>query len=305
MRVALLVGGKSTEREVSLKGGKAVYKAILELGYKVEVFDTAIDLPKLAQKAKDLDVAFILVHGAGGEDGSLQGFLDLLELPYQGAGILGSALALHKGLSKLLYQKAGLPVPKGKTFTFKDSFSKIKEYARFLGYPLIVKPATQGSSVGLALVEKEEDLKPSLEKAWEIDKEILLEEYLRGRELTVGILEEKPLPVVEIIPQAKFFNYETKYTPGLAKEICPAPISEELTQKAQNYALKAHKALYLRHYSRTDMILVENEIFVLETNTIPGMTETSLLPLSAKVYGYEFKDLIKKLIDLALRNKKK
>lgn len=269
----------------------------------MEFFDPAYDLVKLAQRAKDFDVAFLVIHGPGGEDGTLQGFLEMIGLPYQGAQVLGSALAMHKGLSKILYERAGLPVPKGFLFKKEDNkMETIYEVANKLGYPLIVKPATQGSSIGLSLVEDSSLLKEALEKAFEIDNEILLEEYVKGRELTVGVLDDKPLPVVEILPKSKFFDYETKYIPGMAEEICPANISEELTKTAQNYALKAHKALYLRHYSRTDMILRDNEIFVLETNTIPGMTETSLLPLAAKVAGYSFKALIQKLLDLALEN---
>lgn len=303
MRVALLAGGISSEREVSLKGAKAVHQALVELGHRVEFFDPAYDLPRLAQKAKEFDVAFLVVHGPFGEDGTLQGFLEMIGLPYQGAGVLGSALAMHKGLSKILYEKAGLPIPKG--FLFKKEknfdFERIKEAGKTLGYPLIVKPATQGSSVGLSLVEDPFFLKEAVEKAFEIDQEILLEEYLKGRELTVGILDDKPLPVVEILPKAKFFDYHTKYTPGMAEEICPAPLSPELTKKAQDYALRAHQALYLRHYSRTDMILKDDEIYILETNTIPGMTETSLLPLAARVAGYSFKDLIQKLLELALK----
>ncbi len=303
MRVALLAGGKSSEREVSLKGAEAVKQALLELGHKVEFFDTAFDLPKLAQRAKEFDVAFLCVHGPGGEDGTLQGFLEMIGLPYQGAGVLGSALAMHKGLSKLLYQKAGLPVPKGFLVRKDDSFQILKEAAQTLGYPLVVKPATQGSSVGLSLVETSSFLKEAVERAFELDDEILLEEYIMGKELTVGILDEKPLPVVEILPKGKFFDYHTKYTPGMAEEICPANIPEELTRKAQDFALRAHRALYLRHYSRTDMILRDEEIYVLETNTIPGMTETSLLPLAAKVAGYSFKELIQKLLDLALESR--
>jgi D-alanine-D-alanine ligase len=302
LRVALLAGGTSSEREVSLKGAKAVHSALLELGHRVEFFDPASDLLNLVQRAKDFDVAFLVMHGPGGEDGTLQGFLDMLGLPYQGAGVLGSALAMHKGLSKILYERVGLPVPKGKLFKKGISLALMRDYAHSLGFPLIVKPATQGSSVGLSLVENEYALGEAVEMAFEVDEEILLEEHLKGRELTVGILGEEPLPVVEIQHRAKFFNYETKYTPGLAEEICPAPISKELTLTAQEYALRAHRALYLRHYSRTDMILVEDKIFVLETNTIPGMTETSLLPLSAKVAGLSFKDLIEKLLRLALES---
>ncbi len=302
LRIALLAGGKSSEREVSLKGAEAVKKALEKLGHKYEFFDPATDLPIIAQRAKEFDCAFLVMHGPGGEDGTLQGFLDSIGLPYQGSGVLGSALAMHKGLSKKLYKSAGLPVPKGKIFLKDSLFSDIANFAKGLGYPLVVKPATQGSSVGLSIVKKEEDLKETLERAFSIDNEILLEEYLKGREITVGILDDKPLPVVEIIPKdSETFDYKTKYTPGLAEEICPAVLPESLTKKAQEYGLKAHNTLRLRHYSRTDMIIIGEEIYILETNTIPGMTETSLLPLAAKVAGYTFENLIQKLLDLALK----
>jgi len=302
LKIALLAGGTSSEREVSLKGAEAVKKAFKKLGHKFEFFDPAKDLPILAQKVKEFDCAFLVMHGPGGEDGTLQGFLDSINLPYQGAGVLGSALAMHKGLSKEIYKNAGLKVPEGKVFFRDENFENIKKYAEKLGYPLVVKPATQGSSVGLSIVKKEEELKPACQKAFEIDNEILLEEYLKGREITVGVLENKPLPVVEIIPKfSEIFDYKTKYTPGFAEEICPANLPQEITEKAQKYALKAHKALRLRHYSRTDMIVVENEVYVLETNTIPGMTETSLLPLSARVAGYSFEELIQKLLELVLK----
>ncbi|RLG11378.1 D-alanine--D-alanine ligase [Candidatus Pacearchaeota archaeon] len=302
LKIALLAGGTSSEREVSLKGAEAVKKAFKKLGHKFEFFDPAKDLPILAQKVKEFDCAFLVMHGSGGEDGTLQGFLDSINLPYQGAGVLGSALAMHKGLSKEIYKNAGLKVPEGKVFFRDENFENIKKYAEKLGYPLVVKPATQGSSIGLSIVKKEEELKPACQKAFEIDNEILLEEYLKGREITVGVLENKPLPVVEIIPKfSEIFDYKTKYTPGFAEEICPANLPQEITEKAQKYALKAHKALRLRHYSRTDMIVVENEVYVLETNTIPGMTETSLLPLSARVAGYSFEELIQKLLELVLK----
>ncbi|MCS7199111.1 MAG: D-alanine--D-alanine ligase [Caldimicrobium sp.] len=300
LRIALIAGGNSSEREVSLKGAKAVEKALLELGHVVEFYDPAFDLKKLVSRSSEIDLAFLVIHGPGGEDGTLQGFLEMLGIPYQGAGVLGSALAVHKGIAKILYQQAGLPVPKGKCFSKEEGLKNIRDYAFSLGLPLVVKPAKQGSSIGLSLIKKLEDLEEALEIAFLQDDEILVEEYIKGREMTVGILDDKPLPVVEIIPQGEYFTYETKYTPGMAEEICPARISPELTLKAQTYGLKAHKALYLRHYSRTDLILKDEEFYVLETNTIPGMTETSLLPLAAKVAGYSFRELVAKLIWLAL-----
>ncbi len=301
LRVALIAGGTSSEREVSLKGGKAVEQALKELGHRVFFFDPATDLPSLMQRAKELDVAFLCLHGRGGEDGTIQGFLELLGLPYQGAGVLGSALAMHKGISKRLYQMAGLRVPAGETFSKDFSSETLREYAKHLGFPLVVKPASHGSSIATNIVQDDRELFLAIEQALAVDEEVLLEEFIKGREITCGVLEEAPLPLVEIVPKGSiFFDYRTKYTPGYAEEICPAPLDQDLTAKGQTCGLLAHKVLRLRHYSRTDMILKDREFFVLETNTIPGMTETSLLPLAAKVAGYSFKDLVKKLLELAL-----
>ncbi len=300
LRVALLAGGTSSEREVSLKGARAIEEALKKLGHKVELFDPATDLSKLAAEREKFDCAFLVVHGPGGEDGVLQGFLDSIGLPYQGAGVLGSALAMHKGISKELYKLAGLKVPEGKSFT-KEELAIAEEYAQSLGLPLVIKPATQGSSIGLSIVEDWTELEKAFEKAFSLDKEVLVEKFLEGREITVGVLGEEVLPVVEIIPKgARFFDYQTKYTPGMAEEICPAHIPEYLYKKAQRYGMLAHKALKLRHYSRTDMIVFKDDVYVLETNTIPGMTETSLLPLAAKVAGYDFTSLIDKLLKMAL-----
>ncbi len=299
-RVALLCGGDSPEREVALRGGEAVARALQARGHEVERFDPPQDLARLAQKAAEFDAAFLVLHGPGGEDGTIQGFLDSLRLPYQGAGVLGSALAMHKGLSRLLYQSAGLKVPPGKVFR-REETSQISAFCETLGYPVVVKPATQGSSLGLSLVKDPGDLSEALDQAWALDFEVVVEKYISGREITVGILGEEALPVVEIIPEtSEFFDYHTKYTPGAAREICPAEIPEELARKAQHAALLAHRVLRLRHYSRTDMILAGEEIYVLETNTIPGMTETSLLPLAARVAGLSFEDLVEKLLFMAL-----
>ncbi|NPB09445.1 MAG: D-alanine--D-alanine ligase [Thermodesulfobacteria bacterium] len=295
-KVALLCGGRSAEREVSLKSGEAVERALRARGYPVERFDPATDLATLARRAGEFDLAFLALHGPGGEDGTIQGFLDSLGLPYQGAGVLGSALAMDKALSKLLYREAGLPVPRA------VELRKGGPVPSPLPLPAVVKPASQGSSVGMSIVEREEDLAEALERAFRYEDRVLVEEYLAGRELTVGVLGEETLPVVEIIPGEKhrFFDYEAKYTPGATQEICPAEIPEEVARKAQEYALRAHEALRLRHYSRTDFIYARGEVYVLETNTIPGMTETSLLPLAARVAGYSFEDLVERLVELAL-----
>ena len=294
--MALLAGGCSAEREVSLKGAEAVKRALKARGIPYVFFDPAKDLPLLASQAKDFDVAFLVLHGPGGEDGRIQGFLDALGRPYQGSGVLGSALAMDKSLSKLLYQNSALPVPRS------IEWRKGEPVPQLEFFPVVVKPVSQGSSVGMSLVSDQEALEEALFLAGRYEERVLIEEYLEGRELTVGILDEEALPVVEIIPGEghRFFDYEAKYTPGATEEICPARVPKEIFAKAQEYALRAHRALRLRHYSRTDFIWAGEEVYVLETNTIPGMTETSLLPLAAKVAGYSFEDLVEKLLLLAL-----
>jgi len=302
LKIALIAGGTSSEREVALKGAEAVKRAFESLEVEYELFDPADDLLDLVKRVDEFNAAFILLHGPGGEDGSIQGFLDTIGLAYQGAGVVGSALAIHKGVSKELYKSAGLLVPEGKCF-LKKELDQALEFAKSLGFPVIVKPATQGSSIGLSIVKSESELKEACERVWEIDEEVLIEEYIKGREITVGVLGEEVLPVVEIIPKhSEFFDYESKYTPGMTEEVCPAQIEESLSKLAQQIGLKAHRVLRLRDYSRTDMILTEDgKIYVLETNTIPGMTETSLLPLAARVAGYSFEELVKTLLEFTLK----
>ncbi len=298
--MALLAGGISPEREVSLRGADSVYRAIDKDRYEVRRYDPATDLHRLVAEARELDCALIILHGRGGEDGTIQGMLELLGIPYQGAGVLGSALAMDKALAKEIYSLAGLTTPKARKLRRGDPLNLDN-----LAFPVVVKPATQGSSIGLEIVKKREELPQALKTAFSLDDNLVLEEFIPGRELTCGILDETPLPVIEIIPgeDYPFFNYEAKYLPGATKEICPAPIPEEIKLKVQEAALRAHRALRLRHVSRSDFIWGEDgEIYILETNTIPGMTETSLLPLAAKVAGLDFPALIEKLISMALRD---
>ncbi|HBI15759.1 MAG TPA: D-alanine--D-alanine ligase [Desulfobulbaceae bacterium] len=304
LRLALLAGGVSGEREVSLKGAAGVEKALDPEKYEVVRFDPATDLSLIAARAKDIDVAFILLHGIHGEDGTIQGFLDLLGIPYQGAGVLGSALAMDKNLAKTMYRLHGLPVATWEMASRED----IADPARLLAaveLPLVVKPVRQGSSIGMSIVRDAKALGLALAKAFAHDRQVMVEQYIKGREITVGVIgNDRPvaLPLVEIIPDSRyeFFDYEAKYQPGATREICPAQVSEETRNKAQEYGLAAHHALQLRGYSRTDMIVSGNDICLLETNTIPGMTPTSLLPQAAAVYGLPFPALLDRLIELAL-----
>lgn len=304
LRLALLAGGKSGEREVSLKGAEEVAKALNPQKYEVRRYDPATDLEKLAAEADTLDVAFILLHGPFGEDGTVQGFLDLLGIPYQGSGVLGSALAMDKNLAKVLYRNNGLQVPEWHMAKKEDINNPGKVLGQ-LGLPLVIKPACQGSSLGMTIARSEDEITEGLIKAFAVDRQVMVEEYIEGREITGGVLgnnELNALPLVEIIPgaQYEFFDYDAKYQPGASKEICPAVLDDPLTIRAQQHAITAHRALQLRGYSRTDMIISGDDIYVLETNTIPGMTPTSLLPQGAAAAGLDFAALLDRLIELAL-----
>ncbi|MGX9727107.1 MAG: D-alanine--D-alanine ligase family protein [Candidatus Electronema sp. VV] len=305
IRLALIAGGISGEREVSLRGAAGVEQALNKDKYEVVRYDPAADLARLAADASQLDAAFILLHGIGGEDGTVQGMLELLGIPYQGSGVLGSALAMHKHLAKVMYRLHGLPVAAWE-IAEKAHVSDPAPLLAKLRLPLVVKPVRQGSSLGMSIVRQAEQLAAALATAFEHDSEVMVEEFISGREITVGVLgneELTALPLVEIIPDRRFdfFDYEAKYTPGATREVCPAEVSDRIRDKAQDYGLRAHNALQLRGYSRTDMIIHEDgEIFLLETNTIPGMTPTSLLPQAAAQIGLDFPALLDRLIELAL-----
>jgi len=304
LRLALIAGGKSSEREVSLKSGNQVYQALNQDRYDIRRYDPLTDLERLVREAGELDAALIIMHGRGGEDGSMQGLLDLLEIPYQGSGVLASALAMDKELSKAIYQMAGLRVPAALAFHRQKAPSPPEIEAK-LGLPVVIKPVHEGSSIGISMAGTPEALKTGLAAAFALDNRVLVEEFIQGTEVTGGVLGNarlQALPLVEIIPASTyaFFDYEAKYQPGATEEICPARLSPEMTKRAQECALIAHQALGCRGYSRTDMMIREQEIFVLETNTIPGMTATSLFPQGAKAAGIDFPVLLDTLVNLAL-----
>lgn len=304
INIALLSGGISSEREVSLSGGYQVYDALDKEKYEIFRYDPATDLNKLVGDAETIDAALLILHGPYGEDGTVQGLLDLLDIPYQGAGVLGSAIAMNKLASKRLYQQAGIPIPAYLSFSKGDKVD-LAFCVETLGLPIVVKPVSAGSSVGMTIVKDQKDLSAAMAKAFDQDETILLEEYIRGLELTCAVLgnrEIEALPVIEILPGEghEFFDYEAKYIAGLTQEICPARIDDSVRKKVQDYAMSAHKTLFLKGYSRTDMILSDRKVFVLETNTIPGMTETSLLPRAARVAGYSFSQLLDRLIELSM-----
>jgi len=308
MTIALLSGGISSEREVSIASGNQVYEALDQNKYNVIRYDPKSDLQRLIEDAPKIDAALIILHGPFGEDGTVQGLLDLLGIPYQGAGVLGSAIGMNKIASKQLYEKSGILTPPYMTLKRNDVLNP-DDCADRLGLPLVVKPVGSGSSVGISIVKSADALKDAMDKAFEEDDEILLEAFVKGIELTGGVIgneELQALPIIEIIPDDahEFFDYVAKYTAGVTEEICPARINDAMTEKAQACAQKAHRAIFCRGYSRTDMILSDEEIYVLETNTIPGMTPTSLLPQAAAAAGISFSRLLDRLIELSIEAQK-
>jgi D-alanine-D-alanine ligase len=304
LTLALLSGGVSSEREVSLNSGDQVFEALDKDKYQIIRYDPKTDLARLVEDASSIDAALIILHGPYGEDGTVQGLLELLGIPYQGSGVLGSAIAMNKLAAKYLYEKAGLPVPPCIALQKGDPLDSAG-WEKQLGLPLVVKPNEAGSSVGMSIVKSADAIEAAVGKAFAHDATILLESYIEGIELTGGVIGNRELlalPLIEIIPddQHEFFDYEAKYTAGVTQEICPARIDDQMTATAQAYAKTAHSALFCKGYSRTDMILKDNRIFVLETNTIPGMTATSLLPQAAKVAGFSFSRLLDELITLCI-----
>ena len=309
IRVALLAGGRSREREVSLAGAVGFEAAIDREKYSLTRYDPKSDLVRIAQDADSIDVAFILLHGVHGEDGTMQGFLELLGIPYQGAGVLGSGLAMDKNMAKILYREKGLPVARWYMAVEEDKVDAA-HILESLSLPLVVKPIREGSSLGMSVAEDLEALQAGICLAYEHDSQVMVEEFIKGREITVGVLgneELMPLPLVEIVPgdEFEFFDFRAKYEKGASKEICPADVDVEIVRTAQSYAVESHKALRLRGYSRTDMMLAEDgKLYILETNTIPGMTPTSLLPQAARAAGLDFTALIDRLLTLALESSK-
>ncbi|MCM8789929.1 MAG: D-alanine--D-alanine ligase [Candidatus Omnitrophica bacterium] len=306
-RIAVLMGGPSSERKISLKSGKAVFEALRAAGVNVVAVDIKTDSVKdniLLLKRIRPDCVFIALHGRFGEDGSIQSILDSLSIPYTGSGERASSLAMDKIASRRIFEAAGLAVPKYKELNKNSRHSNFK-FFRHLGFPLVVKPATHGSSIGLSIIDRKKDFKKAVELAFRFDEKIIVEKYIKGRELTVGILKERPLPVIEIIPKKKFFDFEAKYKTGMTDYIVPAKISAIAARKAQSAGLRAHKLLGCFGCSRVDMILSEDGIpYVLEVNTIPGLTNTSLLPKAARVLGIDFEELCLTLIRLAYEKEK-
>jgi D-alanine-D-alanine ligase len=350
VRIAVLYGGTSAERDVSLVSGRAVGLALTERGHDVLLVDPAEgDAPIGAREAaaaavinpdppaarhetgsaieavrgeavQGADVVFIMLHGGTGEDGTIQGLLELAGKRYTGSGVLSSALAMDKRAAKVVMKEAYVPTPPWRVVTFEhelppaarggaptmpgdvapdDAAGIVDELG---GYPLVVKPNDQGSTVGLTVVEDEEQLAPAIKLAGEYSRHVLVEAYIPGRELTVAVLGGEALPVVEIAPKSGIYDYESKYTSGMSEYTCPAGIPEILSDKLQAFSLAAYSALGCAGYARIDYRLSPaGQPFCLEANTVPGMTELSLVPMAAAAVGIGFGELVERIAEMALR----
>ena len=307
--VALLAGGRSGERAVSVKSGDAVYGALDKDKYEVRRYDPRDDLDSLLRDRGQIDIAFILLHGRYGEDGSIQGFLETIDIPYVGSGVLASAVALHKKMAKSRYELSGITVPGDMVVARGDRVSA-EEVIHRLGLPVVVKPVTEGSSLGISVCRDLAEVEEGIELGFGLDREVMVEEFIQGVEVTccvVGNEALETLPVIEIVPGDRytFFDYEAKYTPGATEEICPARIPEDMARRVRDCACSAHRALKCSVWSRTDMIVKDGNVYALETNTIPGMTENSLVPRAARAANMSLGRFADLLIRLSLEREGK
>ncbi len=334
LKVAVLFGGTSEERDVSIASGAQVVGALRERGHQVVAVDTATGVLETAGEERLLrsgvaplppgaaeldvlrsgdagallaapgvrgaDVVFLALHGGAGEDGTLQALLDLAGVAYTGSGMVASAIAMDKDVSKRLFRDAGVPTPEWLMLTPRSPRPPEAAVVK-LGYPVVVKPSRQGSTVGLSVVKRPGELAGAIETAFRFDDEVMLERFVPGRELTVPILAEEALPVGEIVPAHEIFDYECKYQPGMAQEIFPAQIEEAVAGRARRLALQAHRALKLSAYSRVDFRLdAEQRLWCLEVNTLPGMTAASLFPKGALAAGITFPEVCERICRLAI-----
>lgn len=299
-RIGVLMGGPSSEREISLKSGKAVYQALKEEGLDVVALDIDASPQKQIEQAH-ISLAFIALHGKFGEDGTIQNILESLNIAYTGSRAISSFLCLDKMASREIFKKHELPVPQCQVLDKDNPRQSLEELS--LKLPVVVKPLAEGSSIGITFVDNSKKLRPAIEEAFKYDASIIIESYIKGREITVGILNELPLPIVEIVPNVGFFDFQAKYEKGKTEYIVPAKLPSAAYAKAHRIALLAHKALGCKGFSRVDMILKEDTPFILEVNSIPGLTKTSLLPLAAQVQGINFRKLCLEIVRSALNAK--
>ncbi len=296
-RIGVLMGGSSTEREISLKTGEAVLASIKRQGYAAVGIDVDEAVAETLRKEK-IDLAFIALHGPKGEDGAIQGLLEILNIPYTGSGILASALGMNKIASRKVFLFHKLPVPEFMILRRGEDSSRI---SGAFDLPVVVKPSCQGSSVGVSIVRDKAELGGATNLAFKYDPEILVEKYIEGKEIHVGILGQQALGAIEVVSKTAFYDYKAKYTPGMSTHIFPARLSKEIYQRSLDYALAAHQALGCSGYSRVDIIVDGQDIpYILEINTLPGMTQTSLLPEIARGVGIDFDALVHQILMLSI-----
>ncbi|MHB0914689.1 MAG: D-alanine--D-alanine ligase family protein [Thermoleophilia bacterium] len=306
-KVVVLKGGRSLERNISLKSGARVEKALKESGYTVESIDVDEHLVKKLNEMKP-DVAFIAMHGRSGEDGTVQELLDILGIPYTGSQVLPSINCMDKVLSKHIFEGHDIPTPPFYAFN-RDAFQELgasdtlSMIGEELGYPIVVKPSAQGSALGIRFAHTVSELPAALISAFSFDNKVLLEQYVKGRELAVSIIGKTPraLPIVEAIPKTEFFDFESRYTMGKADYVVPAEIPAETAEEAEALSLKVFNLLQCSGFGRVDLIMDEdNRLHVLEINTIPGFTETSLMPMCAQAAGISFNGMVEEILRAAL-----
>ena len=307
-RIAILMGGTSAEREVSLRSGTAVSKALRELGHEAVEVDVGLEVvEQLAALRGRVDAAFVVLHGRMGEDGTVQGVLELLQIPYTGSGVMASAMAINKHMTKQILRAHAVPVVDDVVVTAVEvaerSLGKIAEGVSLdLGFPAMVKPNCEGSSVGASRARNLEELEKAIELALRYDDLIIVERYIEGREMTVGLVGDEPLvlPVLEVVASKGLYDYECKYTKGMTQYIVPAPIPEEAARELQRLSLRAHLAFGCEGFSRIDyMVDIEGRYYCLEVNTIPGMTELSLIPKAAAAAGLTFTRVVEMILGTA------
>jgi len=329
LTIALLLGGVSPEREVSKSTGKSILQALRQLNYKVKVIDPAYGLDQPEDENKffesenyselsprnyievinsslfdDVDVAFIALHGKWGEDGTLQSLLEMRGIKYTGSKILASSLSMDKCMSKIMFQHYDVSTPKWFIVRKNEKdYNLIREkIKKFFGYPCVVKPNDQGSTIGLTICRGDSEIQKSIELAQQYSDKVLIEEYISGREVTVGIIGQQPLPVLEIKPKSGFYDYTSKYTSGMTEYEVPADIPQKVAEHLQHQALLAFNSIGCESYARIDFRLTKDfKTYCLEVNTLPGMTSTSLLPKMAKAAGISFEELIQRIINYALK----
>jgi D-alanine-D-alanine ligase len=299
-RIGILMGGISAEREISLRTGHAIGNALLKKKYSVSYIDVN---KKVAQSlvAKKIEVAFIALHGRGGEDGTIQGLLEVMQIPYTGSGVLASSLALHKGMTKKILRYHRLPtadfqIIKSREITSRNFHQKIE-----IPLPVVVKPASEGSTIGTSVVTHKRNLRTACKHAAQFDQDIVVERFIEGKEITAGIVNGKPLPLIEIVPRTGFYSFQSKYTPGATDYLVPARIKKALALSMQQLALNAYRTVGCEGVARVDFMLSypQNHPYILEVNTIPGMTETSLLPMAALHVGIDFNNLVEMILTTA------